>query len=473
MTKPGPSVTSGADIQPGSDSLFPSGFGGGAAIRTGGVGTGEIADASVAAADLNLPSVAAALAARGEFTGIYGQLTDILPPGQRLAQARPDIVVERWQSGHGWTTSGSKITASDDATDYVFGAQSFKAVMNGAASSFGLVQKTYGADVDFTGRQVGLWLKVDDMPNTVNLTIYMGDSAFTNYFQATVMGVRDELRQVGKSGEWFLLAVPWSYFGTGAGTPNRATIRQVRIAFGDLTTGVSTTWRLGALWAIPETATFPNGVVSLTFDDSDVSLWPTVRPKLDQYGYQGVVFPTMDAIGSTVTLAQLKQLQAEGWEIASHASGAAGHVDHNGLTQAQRLAEYQTIKRYNRDNGFHSDSFAWPNGRFDAAAASDSARYFTFARGLMSDQVETLPPAAPQRLRSYNVTGVSLATLQGYIDKAKSGKGWAIFTFHSVNAGGTGNNPMTTANFNSLIDYINTQGVPVRTFSQIARSLAA
>lgn len=73
MTKPGPSVTSGADTQPGSDSLFPSGFGGGAAIRTGGVGTAEIADASVAAADLNLPSVAAALAARTEFTGAYVQ----------------------------------------------------------------------------------------------------------------------------------------------------------------------------------------------------------------------------------------------------------------------------------------------------------------------------------------------------------------------------------------------------------------
>jgi lysophospholipase L1-like esterase len=71
MTKPGPSVTSGADTQPGSDSLFPSGFGGGAIVRTGGVGTSEIADSSVAATDLNLPSVSAALAARSEFTGTY------------------------------------------------------------------------------------------------------------------------------------------------------------------------------------------------------------------------------------------------------------------------------------------------------------------------------------------------------------------------------------------------------------------
>jgi hypothetical protein len=71
VTKPGPSVTSGADTQPGSDSLFPSGFGGGSLIRAGGVGTSEIADSSIAAADLNLPSVAAALTARGEFTGTY------------------------------------------------------------------------------------------------------------------------------------------------------------------------------------------------------------------------------------------------------------------------------------------------------------------------------------------------------------------------------------------------------------------
>lgn len=71
MTKPGPSVTSGADTQPGSDSLFPSGFGGGAAIRTGGVGTGEIADGSVSSTDLNLSSVATALVTRSEFTGAY------------------------------------------------------------------------------------------------------------------------------------------------------------------------------------------------------------------------------------------------------------------------------------------------------------------------------------------------------------------------------------------------------------------
>jgi hypothetical protein len=74
VTKPGPSVTSGADTQPGSDSLFPSGFGGGSLIRAGGVGTSEIADSSIAAADLNLPSVSAALAARSEFTGTYARV---------------------------------------------------------------------------------------------------------------------------------------------------------------------------------------------------------------------------------------------------------------------------------------------------------------------------------------------------------------------------------------------------------------
>jgi hypothetical protein len=74
VTKPGPSVTSGADTQPGSDSLFPSGFGGGSLIRAGGVGTAEIADASIAAADLNLASVAAAIAARSELTGAYARV---------------------------------------------------------------------------------------------------------------------------------------------------------------------------------------------------------------------------------------------------------------------------------------------------------------------------------------------------------------------------------------------------------------
>lgn len=75
MPRPGPNVTSDADTQPGSDSLFPTGFsGGGALVRSGSVGTGELADGSVASADLNLSSVATALAARGEFTGTYASL---------------------------------------------------------------------------------------------------------------------------------------------------------------------------------------------------------------------------------------------------------------------------------------------------------------------------------------------------------------------------------------------------------------
>jgi hypothetical protein len=95
VTKPGPSVTSGADTQPGSDSLFPSGFGGGSLIRTGGVGTAEIADASVAAADLNLPSVAAALAARTEFATCV----------------RADQVVDSATYGNGTTDATAHIAA--------------------------------------------------------------------------------------------------------------------------------------------------------------------------------------------------------------------------------------------------------------------------------------------------------------------------------------------------------------------------
>lgn len=80
MTRPGPNVTSDADTQPGSDSLFPTGFsGGGALVRSGSVGTGELADGSVAAADLNLPSVAAAIAARTEFTNTYAGISTTPP----------------------------------------------------------------------------------------------------------------------------------------------------------------------------------------------------------------------------------------------------------------------------------------------------------------------------------------------------------------------------------------------------------
>lgn len=124
MPRPGPSVTSGADLQPGSDSLFPSGFtSGGARPSAGSVGTGELADGSVAAADLNLSSVAAALAARQEFTGTYGPRTDVrrgllrAVPAMPLYPVTPTIALSASNAATG-ITSGVDIANSDASLRY-------------------------------------------------------------------------------------------------------------------------------------------------------------------------------------------------------------------------------------------------------------------------------------------------------------------------------------------------------------------
>lgn len=385
----------------------------------------------------------------------------------KVASLRPDIVIETWQTGHGWASGGSKVSAFvDDTVDYVFGTQSVKVTMNGAASSYGQIAKTYATNVDLTGRDLVLWFKAPSFTGHNNVTVNVGDVGFTNYYSATVSVFADSNKSPGKPGEWFPIVIPQAQFSP-TGSPTWGNFRQFRVGFGDPTDGTSTVWQLGALWAVAQQSTFPNGVVSLSFDDSDTSLWPTVRPIMDKYGYAGTIFPTLDS--ANLNIPQLQELQRHGWEIGAHATGSAAHVNQYTLTQAQRLEEYRVLKEWGVANGFGNiNSFAWPNGNYDAACAADARRFFATGRALYGS-TESMPPVDAMGLRGYNVTGYSAANLKAFVDQAKARKQWLVFTVHAVNAGGTGNNPTTTTIFTDLIDYIAAQGVAVRPIGEVAK----
>jgi hypothetical protein len=160
-----------------------------------------------------------------------------------------------------------------------------------------------------------------------------------------------------------------------------------------------------------------------------------------------------------------------GWEIASHASTQAAHdTAPTAMTSAQRVAEMQAMKAWLAAQGFASDTYAYPQGKYDAGTVVDARKAFSCARTIYQESYETAPCADPFRIRAVNPTALTLAQAKVLVDNAYTNGGWLVFVFHDINAGGTGTNSWSTANFQGLVDYFNTKGIPVKTVGEVLRS---
>lgn len=393
---------------------------------------------------------------------------------------RPTPVKSMWfnagAAGHGITTfqAAGTVFELNDTADYALGDRSARVTTNGTGG-FTVMQKS-GLTIDATGQGVRVWLKIDDVSKVGNIDIFLGDNAFTNYFQASIFTAQPENKSTIKSGDWVAFDVPWSAFTVTVGTPSRAAIQLVRFNVSDTNAGAPATVRWNGVAGIAENSTFPNGVVSLTFDDNYTSTYTIARPYMDKYGYAGTIYPIVEAfsMGGRLTLAQAKKLEiANGWDFGFHAMSYATHnAGFDALTQDALVAEYEAMLAWASDNDVRGDSLAWPLTTSSKLSEKVASNYFSTGRGGVERLSETLPPSQRMSLRTIGVNPAkTLAALQAHVDKAKTSKTWAVFTFHDIVAASPTGNDTTTAIFQGLIDYINAQGVAVRTVSQVMKSV--
>lgn len=118
---------------------------------------------------------------------------------------------------------------------------------------------------------------------------------------------------------------------------------------------------------------WPNGVISLTFDDSGNKQFTVAAPKLSQYWYRGTLYPILDSTG--LTQAQIRILHDRmGCEIGANATTTAAHTA--GLTAVSLPAadaEVRATRQYLLDNGYEADTFDYPLGNTNAAGAGHRA----------------------------------------------------------------------------------------------------
>jgi hypothetical protein len=383
-------------------------------------------------------------------------------------------MVSALQTGHGWTAITPASSNLNDTSDYILGSQSAKITSAGTASAMSF-DKT-SLTVDATAKFIRLWLKVSDLSKLNYIQLYLGDSTLANNYNGQIVNGTAAWRNtqsVVRTGEWTVLDVPFTDLTSVTGTPSRSAITRARITVMDNNTGPITV-SLNGLALVSEQAVYPSGVISLTFDDNSLAQYTIARAYMDLYGYSGTLYPVIDQIGQAgqMSLTQIKNLQDfNGWDIGAHASTLAQHTAGlQGLTEVQLVTEFEANRAWMRTNGLRGESFAWPNGDSDLLAETVCSRYFRSARTVYNRTHEVLPPSNAFRLRAVNPTTMTLAQMKAEVDSAKAGKYWLNFIFHDIKTTKSQQNDVATADFQGLVDWINTQAVPVRTVSQVLAS---
>lgn len=408
-------------------------------------------------------------------------------PAPPVNWGQPVPVVTHFQSGHGWTANNWGSSNLNDTSDFVHGSQMVTGTTPGNAGSFPTFTKTGMSAFSVVGQTLRFWVKCDQPQNLASITLRIagtGGIAGNNYVSWTIQqSSLDSTNQVWcPAGVWTQMSLPMADAFT-VGSPTPAAITEARIIAND--NGAAATVHFGGIDVYNGTPSkWPNGVVTICFDDSYVGQWNLARPLLGQYGYRATLLPIWDQVGAggCMTLANMHTLHdLLGWEVAPHASTLANHAGFGSLTPTQIQADIAASLALMQANGFGwSGAYAYPLGYFsngqDAAVASMCKVARTIDHTMYS---ESLPVGNPLRLRSAagigGVGGIGIATYTtastGVFAANKASPAWTILTIHDVSSGTSGQiNQISIADLTTLVASINAQGLAVATMGEVIAS---
>ncbi len=384
-------------------------------------------------------------------------------------------IVSAFFTGHGWT-NGPTTNATfnlNDTTDYALGDRCISITTDGTAGS-GYVQKI-GLSLDLTSKGLVFWVKATNMQSieSVSVNVANNDSFTTGWFAALPLAYG--LKSPVSEGEWFPVHLSPGNFGVNNGTPTRTGVTAIRVTLTGRASMAAPTLKIGGVATYTDKANnYPKGVVSLAFDDTWASHNDAAR-KMGQYAYPGTEYLIQSRVdtGGNLTTAQLRNMQdAYGWEIAAHASNDAAHTDWTLQTTAWVETELAALKQWQTDNNFHTETFAYPIGPFNADLARRTRKQYSSAR---STYPWTNSPTAPHkhRLSSYVIAAsTTLASAKIYVDRAVANGGWVVLMFHNLVASAPTGNEWLKSDFDALVDYIAASTLPVATVGEVVRQTA-
>jgi peptidoglycan/xylan/chitin deacetylase (PgdA/CDA1 family) len=218
-----------------------------------------------------------------------------------------------------------------------------------------------------------------------------------------------------------------------------------------------------------QTVSATRGTVSITFDDGFQTQYDYAFPLLQARGIKATFYVITASINtpSFMTATELVTLQNNGHEIGSHSDH---HYDLPNLPEAQIRQELQVSQQKLRSWGLTANNFAYPDAARTAYTDSIVHDYYRSARGghvgPFTIQLPTSLFYLPAQQGDYGNSS-DLPNIKALVEDAYNSNCWVIIVFHNVvPGGGTSQNTISSANFASFLDYIQTRGVATLTVAQ-------
>lgn len=215
---------------------------------------------------------------------------------------------------------------------------------------------------------------------------------------------------------------------------------------------------------------FSQGFVSLNFDDGWKSQYAKALPVLHDEGVKGTFFITTGHLGWSgyMTKSNVRRLSGRGHEIGAHTR------THPHLPTLGSIAMRREIVGSKTDllaMGIPNvATFAYPFGEYNDEVVGITRSNFSAARsagGIMGDAAQNKYIVKSVSLR----TDISPKAVKNWIDTAKREKMWLILVFHRVDESGADVYTTSDEDLREIINYIQAQGVPIKTFKQGAALL--
>ena len=195
--------------------------------------------------------------------------------------------------------------------------------------------------------------------------------------------------------------------------------------------GYAKTWSLRNV-----TDTEPPAYLTVVDDDGGIEVLSKLKPIADDLGIPMTVAAIVDNQGTNPTqelsVSQLLDLQADGWEIASH---SVTHRNLRDLTEEELDYEMRYSKQYFTERGLKVRNFVAPFGSNDAPKVRVAASKYYNCTPAVGGAMNVFPLKnhliSRVALGSYTAGGKNtLAYYKSKVDEAIEKGGWLIFMTH-------------------------------------------
>lgn len=412
--------------------------------RSSGISTGANVDASV---DVGAPPPAIDSLGRGDDASVTDDIDaetgGVDRPCLPIAIERDERVL--FASFATWTATVGGAVAVDLTGGDGYGPSDFSAILttdgNGGTC---YIESPALADVDLTGMRLRTAVKVGDRARLRSgaawLEVTLGDGSLTNAYQ--FYWADSDPQPAVANGQWAEFSWPWPE-RRSSGRPDRSAIKKMRFRVFDNGGGQGTTVQLGKVSVVPDLAELnPNGLVSIWFDDGWDSVHTLAFPILKDLGLRATCAIITDLVGTSrhMTLSELQELAAAGWDIVEHSPTQAIHQ--SGFTAVDPsvlLSALVADRAWFADHGFDNRYLSYPHGRWSVGGTTDAravaiAAGFSAVRTIWNDNPDVFPPSDPFTLRAVSVNGLATTNdrIRSVVRNVSLGPAMVGLVYHQI-----------------------------------------